>query len=80
MDANTRNALKRLLDGDFEKSDATAESTTTANVGAFAVPMGGLLRRHVPFAPVSPTPTITPATEPRVNVTFARKKLRKRSY
>jgi hypothetical protein len=80
MDAETRNALKRLLDGDFKKSDTTAESTTIANVGAFAVPMGGLLRRQVPLAPYPPTLATVPVVEPRVNLTFTRKKLRKRSY
>jgi hypothetical protein len=46
-----RNALRSLIRADNVKSEATTEATTSGNVGGFAVPLGGMLRRFTPAAP-----------------------------
>jgi len=75
MQPAQRDALKRLLDDDKVKFDTTTEETTTANVGAFAVPLGPPLRRQTPVA-ISPVAPLWPT--PVVEYPFNRRRLRKR--
>lgn len=74
MTEEQRKRLKSFISDDFQKSDATLEQTTTANVGAFAVPLGGMIRRASPTAvatiePAYPNPNYRP-----------RRKLKRRSH
>ena len=62
MTETSRRTLLAFLQEFFQNPKATLEQTTTANVGGFAVPLGGLIRRATPttvatIVPESPLPS-----------------------
>ncbi len=70
MTDEQRATLYALVAPSEARETPAVESTTTVNVGAFAVPLGGMLKRSYPGAPAEIVPTFP---SPRMKLILKRK-------